>query len=336
MQLITRFADGFARYRYLGIVLITYTVMALSNVLFESVSVESLSTLDKILDSSPEKASPVIDHSVYLHELYARYFWLASALLNICIPIYVVVASCILISRCHCGRELRRVFVLMLLLAATNLWILGMNAEQTTALYRLVYATTTYALAHSNQFKPGFLQSVDCLITVVNILAFIAPPVVALAFSSTIACGQNGAGLDLHTLPTRMRHLKSCLNLAAALLVIGIFHMNAWLQWPVALVKNQTLHTDYSRTALAISMYWGTTFTLMLFLTYGPCAYTLSQRARALIPRQTADNFEETEKWLKSHGLSFNPGDQFPRYFLILSPLLAGPLQFFLMTRQGG
>lgn len=338
-QLKTKLRAILSRHGYLFVLVIPYGVMSLSLILFESISVETIGHLNHGLAGKfpvPDKVP--LEGNTLLLEIRARYFWLASALLNIGVPVYVSIIGAIIITQCHENRRLWFIWIFTVVLCVLNLGVLKYTAESQGAMYRLIYGVTTWALSHSGRISPELLHSVEHIIALVNICAYIAPVIVTMAFCSAVAPPiqeESSLNCDLSLLSSRMRFLKASLKLAAALLVVGILHMNAWLQWPTALIQAQddTLRLNYSRAALSIAVYWGATFTLMLFLTYGPAATYLSLQARKIVEPRLVDveKIDDRQKWLRDHDLAFTFGDQIPQFMIMLSPLVAGPLQFFLM-----
>jgi hypothetical protein len=109
--------------------------------------------------------------------------------------------------------------------------------------------------------------------------------------------------------------------------------MGAWLRWPAALVADKTGQDAVLGTALAITLFWGVTFTLMLVATYLPAALLLARRAEALFLDHSPTATEpEPDQWLKDHGLFLSLQDHFPQFGLILAPLLASPLSSLLVA----
>jgi hypothetical protein len=130
-----------------------------------------------------------------------------------------------------------------------------------------------------------------------------------------------------------MGRLKEVLSAASAILVSGVLHMGAWLRWPAALVADTKAHEALLGAALAITLFWGVTFTLMLVSTYLPAAILLARRAQALLlaspPQPSMPN---SEQWLKDHGLFLSLQDHLPQFGLMLAPLLASPLSSLLLA----
>ena len=92
-------------------------------------------------------------------------------------------------------------------------------------------------------------------------------------------------------------------------------------------------HEAILGAALAITLFWGVTFTLMLVSTYLPAAFLLAKRAQVLLQEGSGkESVPETEQWLKNHGLFLSMQDHFPQFGLMLAPLLASPLSSLLLA----
>ena len=150
------------QYGYLFVLLIPYGIMSLSLILFESISVETIGHLKSALAGEfPITDRLPIEGNTLLSEIRARYFWLASALLNIGIPLYVSIIGAIIISQCHRNRRLWFIWILTVVLCLLNLGILKYTAESQGAMYRLIYGATTWSLANSGRFSKELLDSVE-------------------------------------------------------------------------------------------------------------------------------------------------------------------------------
>lgn len=81
--------------------------------------------------------------------------------------------------------------------------------------------------------------------------------------------------------------------------------------------------------ALAVTLLWGATFTLVLIATYGPAATILSARARAQLEVDpSTQGLVNPDQWLKERGFLVGlSGDELPQIAVMLAPLMAGPLE---------
>jgi hypothetical protein len=113
----------------------------------------------------------------------------------------------------------------------------------------------------------------------------------------------------------------------SAILVTGILHMGSWLRWPAALVGDAAAQHGIMGVSLAVTLFWGTTFSLVLIASYAPPAAILARRARAQWAMgPSAQQIEHTDVWLRERGFFVGLSDELPQIAVILAPLLAGPL----------
>jgi hypothetical protein len=134
------------------------------------------------------------------------------------------------------------------------------------------------------------------VVNVHNVQSMIVPVVALLAACSTLAPPISGLSPDPKFYASQMKRLKEVLTAASAILVSGILHMGAWLRWPAALVADRAGQEAVLGTALAITLFWGVTFTLMLVATYLLAALILAKRAEALLlglPSEAAETEPE-------------------------------------------
>ncbi len=322
----------FARHGYLLITVPGVLVLSVAVLLFESsrnMTAADFTNLIRSLIGSTHQ----VGAAQVLAEVRARYIWLATVMLNLVVPVYVTVMCGLIIYRVHSRRRLLLVATVGVVLCAVGLLILSQSAATQNVLYRVVFGLTFLTLEASRRFDPGFLSHVHTIVSVINVLAVIVPVIAVLAAASAVAPPDEGQRLDPDYLVTRIRYLKEVLNAGSALLVAGILHMDAWLRWPASLVGDKNLQDGVLGVSLAIALFWGTTFTLMLVATYGPAASYLGMRARELLREEAlAEKIADPDQWLKEHGLFFTLGEQLPQIGVILAPLLAGPLGSLLMA----
>ena len=110
----------------------------------------------------------------------------------------------------------------------------------------------------------------------------------------------------------------------AALLVVGIMHMGAWLSWPAALATKSEQREAILGWTTSVTVYWGATFSLVVIAAYVPAGWLLLSRARQTLRNEMSE--DELEKWLQEYSLTVAPKHQLSRLAVILAPMLAGPV----------
>jgi hypothetical protein len=298
----------------------------LGSLLFELSFDPTYRLIDKLIDAAKSGATTDLKH--ILPEIKARYIWLASAILNIVIPVIAIIFSITTIKSYLKGIKLAWTIIVGVILCLGNLAFLHYNAKTGTALYNLVYGFTYKMLVQSKLFGQSFLLHIHTIISIINILAAITPIFLLLAVCATLALpAPTPTNRDPLELVLRMRRLKEVINIASAFLVFGVLHMNMWLNWSASLFSDATLSSKVSGAAWSIATYWGVTFTLILTVTYVPASAYLQKQARAgLTNGEMAREPQEAESWLHEHGLSFTLSNQLLQCISILAPFLAAPI----------
>ena len=303
-------------------------VYLFSNLLFELSVNPAIPILNKLMVVVKSGASPDLQH--LLIELKARYVWLASALLNIVIPVIAIIFSIMAIRLYATGVNLAWTIIIGVLLCTGNLGYLVYSARIENALYEFVFGFTYKMLIRSQMFSDVFLLHVYAIVTAINIIAAITPILLLLAICGTLHLPEVKGNVDPMLLILRMRKLKDIINLASAFLVFGVLHMSMWLNWAASLVSDPQLRSEAAGVAWSISAYWGVAFTLVLTLAYVPSSIYLQNRARELITKgkmgKMAMGTKEAEQWLNEHGFSFTFSNQLLQVVSILGPILAAPI----------
>ncbi|NGZ97942.1 MAG: hypothetical protein CV089_17775 [Nitrospira sp. WS110] len=325
-------------YRFLLLIIPPVFILLLAIGLFEfsaNITVDNFHTLTNwLMRSTPGDPDQPFSATPFLVETKSRYIWLTTVVLALVAGIYAFILCMMIIYQCHPRPRLRVVTAIGLLFSLGGvvfIWAL----DETYTLYRAIFGFSYDNLRQAGPQRIGepLLRYVMVVVSVVNVQALIVPVVALLAACSTLAPPISGQPPDPTFYALQMKRLKEVLTAASAILVSGILHMGAWLRWPAALVVDKAGQEAVLGTALAITLYWGVTFTLMLVATYLPAALFLARRAEALLldrPSETTE--QEPDQWLKDHGLFLSLQDHFPQFGLILAPLLASPLSSLLLA----
>lgn len=281
-----------------------------------------------------ESKLAVIAHATKVNsalELFAearlRVLWLTSVLLYFILAIAVIVTSVRVLQSSLTPKGFKLALVLWTGLSCAGLGHLAYASSNDTAL-GAIFRFTFESLQNSHFFKPLELAHIRVMVYIVNVLAAIAPFAIALAASACLApMAAADPRLYLQRLADRSRQLKTVVNLGSALLAAGVLHMQAWLRWPIVFVDDAKLAYAMNDWSLALTIFIGTIFSLMIACVYICCAKVLAKRAVANLQQLPADAFDSSlEDWLEKHGFSSEPMRQIPQILAILAPILAGPV----------
>lgn len=333
-----RTASPISDYHFLLLIIPPVCILLLSTGLFEfssNITVDNFHNLTNRLMHPTEAASErTFNPTHFLVEVKARYIWLTTVVVALVAGAYALILSASLIYQSHPPRRLLVVTAVGIIFASIGV-IFIWSLDETHALYRAVFSFSYDNLrqAGPQRISEGLLRYTMTVVSLVNVQAVMVPMVVLLAACSTLARPIPGQGLDPEFYALQMKRLKEVLSAASAILVAGVLHMGAWLRWPAALVAGKDAQEAVLGAALAITLFWGVTFTLMLVSTYLPAALILARRAQALLQESPPNqSVPEPEQWLKDHGLFLSLQDHFPQFGLMLAPLLASPLSSLLLT----
>ena len=121
----------------------------------------------------------------------------------------------------------------------------------------------------------------------------------------------------------RMKYLNQGIMIGSTVLLFGIVHMNAWMQWPTSMFDAEAEVNKAAINAFAaISQYWGISFTLLLVYLYVSAAiYWQAQTRAALIAMQTDIDIPA---WLEDNGFSVSWQKHALQLAAMLTPFIAG------------
>lgn len=325
-------------YRFLLLMIPSLCILFLAAGLFEfssNITVDNFHNLtSRLMYPASEASKQPFDPTHFLVEVKSRYIWLTTVVVALVAGLYAFIVCGMIIYQSHPRARLLVVTAVGVFFASIGLafiWAL----DDSHALYRAVFSFSYDNLrqAGPQRISGDLLRYAMIVVSIVNVQAVVVPVVALLAACSTLASPATGNRPDPEFWASQLRRLKEVLTAASAILVGGVLHMGAWLRWPAALIADKDAHEAVLGTALAITLFWGVTFTLMLVSTYLPAALLLANRAQALLQENPSNqSVPEPEQWLKDHGLFLSLQDHFPQFGLMLAPLLASPLSSLLFA----
>jgi hypothetical protein len=247
--------------------------------------------------------------------------WGAFALVYLAVSIGALVVSWRILDSRVQGRA-RRPFLLFAFVASllgfANLVIVDIAGLPMRAIY-FVTLEALYAEPTVDRWRADVVVGVVAFINVMSVIV----PALFLAAGAAAALPPV-AGWNEATLARRALQVREIVAIAAAFMVAGVLHMGAWTQLAGATLgaeANAVLDT----VAVPVTLFWGTTFTLMIAAFYLPLAARLSELSHEVMDALDVPTAERA-KWLADRGLSFRLNQQLPQIAAVASPLLAGPL----------
>ncbi|MGD0962010.1 MAG: hypothetical protein ABSB19_19550 [Methylomonas sp.] len=314
----------FNRNAYLLALLIPTAIYILSHVLFEMNAESSLEIKNLIVTAIPKQTkSPA---SVIL-EYQRRILWSGSTLLLILTYLGALVWSAGIIRHCYSREHILKLGAIGLpILTLALLQIYRANDE--SALYNNIYHTTVLALESSPLTHPRSMANILFIIRAINILAAITPVFIMFAISSSIA--MPAAVQETGFFIQRMNYLKQGVIIGSAVMIVGIIHMFAWMQLPVAMLgegatvlANRILDLDSSSC-----QFWGIVATLSLLSLYAFAAIYWQARTQAALTAMRPDF--DIPKWMEENGIALSWKDDAFRFGAMLTPTIISALSHIL------
>jgi hypothetical protein len=305
---------------YLAFAAIPIAIYALAMVIFEAGDFDAT----KLESELRETAIQISRDAVFL-EARARVIWLSTVLLYYVLTAAVIVTGVAALKRSLTPRGFNQALFLWGALSCVGLahlaYVAGNNGTALGAIFHFPFGI----LSKSNHFDPTRLAHITMMVSIVNVLAAIAPFAVALGASATLVPFVDADPMrHLHRLSGRMRRLKTLVNMGSALLAAGVLHMQAWLGWPIVFITEPKLAAAMTNWSFALTAFVGIVFSLMIAFLYIPCASVLAKRAEDNLRQLPSDRIDcPVEEWLEKHGFSSAPAKQIPQILAVLAPLLA-------------
>ncbi len=238
----------------------------------------------------------------------------------------VVAASRILLSRVR-GRASRPLLVFVAVVVVAGLGHLFVVDRLGLPLHG-IFVVTLEALQREPLVGAAEVTAIRVTVALINVLSVIVPALfLAAAVATTLP---PLAGWNEVTLARRARQIRQVVALAALFMVVGVLHMGAWTQLAGATLAVEADHA-LDLAAVAVTLFWGAAFTLMIASFYLPMGLRLSELAEGVMD-ELGVGAAERRSWLAARGLSFEPSQQLPQIAAVVAPLVAGPISGTITT----
>jgi len=119
--------------------------------------------------------------------------------------------------------------------------------------------------------------------------------------------------------------LKKLITGGSAVMVIGVIHMQLWLNWPLAFLGGAEDIIQLKSITLLICQYWGVSYSLIIAALYVPSISYLSNQAKlALQQGSDREQRKDPSKWLIENHMMFSPIASLPQILTVIAPMLVG------------
>lgn len=193
------------------------------------------------------------------------------------------------------------------------------NAIEPRGLFRTVFQAPPEGVAGE-----ATLPLLDTGLDMVKTLGAIALTLVAAGLILTLAEPQRRQtpAERAARLGRDLQRQKELLQQGAAVYVLAIVSMLAWMHWPLPFLASDAVRGDYRDLLVANALLQGTAYSLGIAAIYLPAAMLLRRRIADLA--ETTPDAAPT--WLREQGLEAQPFDQLRQMATVLLPAIVGIL----------
>jgi len=301
-----------------------FGMLLLGKILFELLAFRFPELNQSLIQSFSEiKEQPL---SLSFQEAKARILWLTSVILYFFVCSAFIAFIWNTLKRSLTKSSIAVLISAVMIYSVSEIAYLSQAAVNERPLVT-IFRFTFDSLQASKQYSLNELSRISFTLSIVNFVAIIIVPLGIV----TGCCIMQGCiphhKVGLESLLKKSKYIKELLVGGSAVMVIGILHMQLWLNWPVTFVVDDDVRQQIEAVTLAICQYWGVIYTLTMAALYIPSAFSLSEQARELInlENSTTDKVN-SEIWLAENKMLLSINGQLPQLLAVIAPMLAGTL----------
>jgi hypothetical protein len=301
-----------------------FLTLMLGKILFELLAF-NFQELNQYLLQNVGKANQ-LTVVVKINEIQARLLWLTSVMLYFFIITGLSVFLWNILKNALTKMTLL-IFVLIgvIISAMEIIYLLQVDYLQSPLLS--IFNFTFNTLLGSRLFSANELFVIHTTLNIINLITIIIPLFIMLAG----CCILFEKPLVVVKEPGYFREksslLKKLVTGSSAMMVIGIVHMQLWLNWPVTFIGDAQVIEQFKSITLSICRYWGVVYTLTIAALYLPAANYLSNQAKVAIETgQDEEIKKDPVKWLVENKMLVSPIAQLPQIVAVVAPMLVGSL----------
>lgn len=303
--------------------LFPFVTLVLAKALFELLAFNFLDFNQVLIQRSSELNE--FSSAVKLNEMKARLLWLSSVLAYF----FINTVFALFIWKALRNLAIKEKLLFIVIAVVITVFEIGylLNAEPAESPIASIFSFTFDVLSGSGLYTLNQLTVINKTLDVINLLGFMVVP-----FGLMAGC------CIMHDIPTanqrsaeyflnRSRQLKKLMAGGSAIMVIGVIHMQLWLNWPLALLEEPKAIAQLESLTFLVCQYWGLCYSLIIAALYLPAASYLSDEARlALLQGDNEEAKQDPGVWLKKNNMIFSPLASLPQIIAVIAPMLVGPL----------
>ena len=180
----------------------------------------------------------------------------------------------------------------------------------------MIFYLTFESLKESSLLPPDLIASTKIILYVINIFSVVVP-VLFCAFMPSLLVTPRG-GWTENVLASRIELGRQFCTCSSIFLVVGVFHMFAWMMWSCTMLGRPEL----SQLVSGVVFFWGIVFSTMLATLYLCIMSTLNVRRESLDdPRESSS--DSRPQLFSELGIVFNGLTQAKQALIVFGPVIS-------------
>lgn len=256
-----------------------------------------------------------ISLNLSFQESKARLLWLSSVLLYFFVNIgFFAFLWGILKKRTR--PELIKLMVITLTIVALEIIYL-FSVESVNSPTNNLFRFPFDSISATKLFSPDKLSILFYILCIINLIAIIIIPCSIL----TGCCIISTKAETIAELNKQYVLLKEFIKGSSAILVVGVIHMQLWLNWPLSFLSDYAHINGLKDVISSIIQYWGICYSLTIAAFYLPIARHLLAHIQLF-----ENDAEFSSQQLGINSLIQSASTHLPQIVAILGPMLIGTI----------
>jgi hypothetical protein len=180
----------------------------------------------------------------------------------------------------------------------------------------MIFYLTYESLKASGLLSPDVVGSIKRVLDVINVLSVIIPSLFC-AFMPSVLITPRG-GWTENALASRIESGRRLCACSSVFLIVGIFHMFAWMRWSCAMLGSPEL----GQLVSGIVFFWGIVFSAMIATLYICIISVLNEHCESLDASWKSSS-NSSPRLLSELGVVFNGLTQVKQALIVFGPVIS-------------